>query len=332
VTGVVFRAVTQRVGQSHSVSGFLLPRPRRILAGESVAEAATGVAVRRGWECAINDYAVWLSASGARPQTVRLRRYQLQRLANTAPHGPWATTTDDLVAWLSTPTWQPETRKSARSAVRQFYAWATRTGRVERNPAVDLPSVHVPPGKPRPTPVPVINEALARADDRGRLMVLLALLAGLRRGEIAALHSRDVVTTEAGPSLRITGKAGKVRVVPLRPDLAQLIPLDPPGWVFPGRDHGHISPGHVGVILTRLLGPGWSGHTLRHRFGTTAYESSHDLRAVQLLLGHSKPETTARYTLVEDAQLRQVVLGLPQASMGGRIVSFARKLRRAATV
>ncbi|MBA2774731.1 MAG: site-specific integrase [Nocardioidaceae bacterium] len=45
-----------------------------------------------------------------------------------------------------------------------------------------------------------------------------------------------------------------------------------------------------------MLGAGWSGHKLRHRFATTAYAAERDLLAVQQLLGHSRPEVTARYT------------------------------------
>ena len=47
---------------------------------------------------------------------------------------------------------------------------------------------------------------------------------------------------------------------------------------------------------------------LRHRFATQAYNGTHDLRAVQQLLGHSRPETTARYTLTDDDALTAAVL------------------------
>ena len=51
-------------------------------------------------------------------------------------------------------------------------------------------------------------------------------------------------------------------------------------------------------------------HTLRHRFATTAYGVERDLRAVQELLGHSKPETTARYVAVPEGALRTAVAGV----------------------
>jgi len=49
---------------------------------------------------------------------------------------------------------------------------------------------------------------------------------------------------------------------------------------------------------------------LRHRFATAAYGGTRDLRAVQELLGHTNPTTTARYTQASDAALRDAVLGI----------------------
>lgn len=253
----------------------------------------------------IDDYLTWLRAAGASPHTVRLRRYYLRRLAAASDRDLFALGLDDLALFLSRSGWGPETRKSARAAVRGLYGWAHETGRIAVNPARLLPAVRVPAGHPRPAPDDVFGGALSGASDRDRLMLLLAGLAGLRRAEIAAVHSRDVIGTD----LRVTGKGGRVRHVPLHPDLATALAALPAGWVFPGRIDGHLSAGHVGVTLKRLLGPGWSGHTLRHRFASRAYAVDRDLRAVQELLGHSKPETTARYTAIPNGALRSAVMG-----------------------
>ena len=74
----------------------------------------------------------------------------------------------------------------------------------------------VPRGVPRPAPDLVIRAALAAADDRTRLMILLAVLAGLRRAEIAGLHTSDY----AGGVLTVRGKGGRTRMVPAHPLLA----------------------------------------------------------------------------------------------------------------
>jgi integrase/recombinase XerD len=54
-----------------------------------------------------------------------------------------------------------------------------------------------------------------------------------------------------------------------------------------------------------------SDHALRHTAATLAYRYSHDLRAVQDLLGHSDPRTTARYARVVDMARTNPVLGVP---------------------
>jgi len=260
------------------------------------------------WTTQITAHMTWLAAAGTSPHTLRLRRHYLRRLAAFGENDPWELDTDDLAGFLAQPGWAAETRRSARAAVRGFYTWAQLTGRLERNPARDLPAVRVPAGLPRPTPEEVVAQALRRADGRGRLMVLLAAFAGLRRGEIAALHSEDI----RGGQVRVRGKGGKVRIVPLHPVLvAELELAASGGFLFPGRINGHLSPDRVGHILADLLGRGWTGHTLRHRFATRAYATQRDLLAVQQLLGHAKPETTRRYTALPDDALRAAVDGLP---------------------
>ena len=87
-------------------------------------------------------------------------------------------------------------------------------------------------------------------------------------------------------------------------------PVD--GWLFPSdlsRDQP-ITPAHLGKMIAAVLPAGWTTHTLRHRFATKAYKSGRDLRAVQELLGHMKPETTAIYAAVPDGALAAAVAGV----------------------
>lgn len=265
--------------------------------------------MRGTWLPVIDAYLMWLTAGGCSPGTRRVRRHYLARLSLTHPD-PWAVTPDDLVAFLATDGWKPETRKSARQSIVGFYGWAVRTGRTGHDPAADLPPVRVPAGQPRPAPPDVVAAALTEADDRERLMILLAVLAGLRRGEIAGLHTDDIVTDLVGRSLRVRGKGGRIRFVPLHPTLDAELAIVEAGFVFPGQVDGHLSPLWVGKLVSRLLGPGWSAHTLRHRFATDVYGIDRDLLAVQRLLGHAKPETTVRYTQIGDRALRAVTIRL----------------------
>lgn len=256
------------------------------------------------WQTQIAAYLSSLRAAGSSPGTIKVRHKYLLRLAAANPDGPWTASPDNLIDFMQHPDWAPETRKSARSALRGFYGWALETGRIDNDPARFLPSVSVPPGKPRPTPETVLEDALNGASPRVRVMLMLAAYAGLRRAEIASLHTRALV----GDTLRIKGKGGKVRTVPIvNAELLAALEQTEPGFVFPGRDHGHASPDWIGRQIGHALAPGWTAHTLRHRFASRAYTSQRDLLSVQQLLGHSKPETTARYTAVPDGALRAAV-------------------------
>lgn len=258
------------------------------------------------WLSPVADYLHWLAAGGRSAGTVRIRRYQLWALARAFPDRcPWSLDTGDLARYLARDGWEPETRKSARGAIVGFYKWgAVVEGRVAESPASRLASVRVPPGKPRPAPEMVLAAALGDAPDRERLMLMLAAYAGLRRAEIAKVHSRDVVDGQ----LRVVGKGGKVRVVPLHPVLLRAVEARARGYLFPGKIDGHLSPQWVGKLLARHLGDGWTAHTLRHRFSTMAYAGERDLLAVQQLLGHASPTTTMIYTALPSDALSRAVL------------------------
>nr|DAL28232.1 MAG TPA_asm: SITE SPECIFIC RECOMBINASE XERD [Caudoviricetes sp.] len=242
------------------------------------------------WTIARRDYRVALRAAGRSDGTIRLHMHYLDTLARQV-RDPWRARPDDLVTVLAHPAWSPETRKSCRSVLASFYRWAYGSHRVTVNPAAELPTVRVPAGKARPTPEAVYRRALALADPRGRLMLKAAALCGLRACEIARVHTRAL----EGDMLRVVGKGAKVRLVPVLDDELLHAIERAGGWLFPGRIEGHLSPGTVSRLLGELLPEGWTGHTLRHRYGTRAYAGTRDLLAVGELLGHARPETTRRY-------------------------------------
>lgn len=242
-------------------------------------------------------------AGGAPVSSVALRVYYVSRLAGAHPN-LLAVNVDTLAAWLAAGRWSPNTTKSARSALRSFYGWARDTGRIDVSPAHQLPAVRIPRGRPKPTPEQAYRDAVTAADPRARLAIRLAGVCGLRRGEIARVRVDDLERDLLGWALRIVGKGGHVRCVPLPDDLADELRSHGAGWVFPSPAGGHLTPHHVAKIVTRYLPEGITTHSLRHRCASTAYAGTRDLRAVQELLGHSRPETTAGYVLAPEDTIR----------------------------
>lgn len=255
------------------------------------------------WGSVVSSWVAWMRSSGAPETTIGLRRYYVIRLC-VAHQDPVLLSVDDLAEWLSRSGWAPNTKKSARSALRCFYGWLVHTGRLAASPAHLLPAVRVPRGRPKPTPDVLYRAALSGADARTGLAIRLAGQCGLRRGELVRVRGVDVEDDLSGYSLRVVGKGGHVRMVPLPEDLAERLLCLGEEWAFPSPRGGHLTPQHLAKIVTRALGGSVSTHSLRHRAASAAYAGTRDLRAVQELLGHSRPETTAGYVRVPDDAVR----------------------------
>lgn len=254
----------------------------------------------------ISAWLGWLAAGGSAAGTLKVKGRYARDLAKVAPLK--VITAQQVEGWLGNETWAPETRKSARSSVRSYFSWAQRTGVRSDDPSANLLTVKVPQGKPKPTPEDVLDAALRDASPEVRLMILLGAYAGLRRSEIAGIRWSDI--TPYG--LRVLGKGGRTRVVPLHPRIVVELEEYQAGdgdWLFPSpvRRGSHVSGDYVSKWLKDALGGAYTAHTLRHRFGTAVYRKCRDLRAVQELLGHTKPETTARYVLVDHDELAAAV-------------------------
>ena len=117
------------------------------------------------------------------------------------------------------------------------------------------------------------------------------------------MSSNAVMDDLLGKSLVVNGKGDKQRIVPLPDDLAADIE-QANGYVFPGRWSGHVEASYIGKHVSRLLGDGWTAHSLRHRYATTTWQATHDLLLVSTLLGHSSVETTQIYVAMPDDRLR----------------------------
>lgn len=257
------------------------------------------------WRKSIEGWTDTLRAAGLSAQTIKSRRYKMVHLATLLmPSGPKDVTTEQIVQAFARQQWKPETRKAYRNTISSFFRWLHKSGRRSDDPSLDVPRVKKPHAHPRPCPDRYIAAAIEKATSSEKLMIRLGAECGLRRGEIARVHSDDVVADSAGRSLIVRGKGDKQRIVPLPDDLACII-MDARGYLFPGRFGGHVEESYIGDHISHLLPDGYAAHTLRHRFATTAYAATHDLFVVAELLGHESVETTEHYVSMPDGRLRE---------------------------
>jgi site-specific recombinase XerD len=148
----------------------------------------------------------------------------------------------------------------------------------------------------------------AVAGVRNRVALTTAYAAGLRIGEVARLKVSSIDSKRM--LLHIAnGKGGKDRYAMLSPRLLAVLRTywkraRPSLWLFPGRDPGsHVSTGALqdacrAARKRARIGKRVTAHSLRHSFATHLLESGTDIRIIQVMLGHSHLETTARYAQV----------------------------------
>lgn len=252
-----------------------------------------------------------------------------------------ALTQADLRAWLAHEAAAGRgnsTRARHLSAVRTFYRFLSRRHRVA-NPALGLLAT---PRRASPVPralaeaqalstVRDIGEASGDPRVQARDAALFTLLygGGLRIAEALSLDVCD--TPPAGAPLRVTGKGGKERLVPVLPavqraiaDWLRLHPAPAPDApLFPGVRGGRLNAGVAQRTMRqyrRLAGlpEHATPHALRHSFATHLLAGGADLRAIQELLGHASLSTTQRYAAVDAARLLEVWRAAhPRASSPG---------------
>ncbi len=210
------------------------------------------------------------------------------------------------------------------SAIRTFHAFLDRR---LQTPAAQLALVRGP--RPRPSlPRPVsedqarglLHEPAADPDAeaweaaRDRAVLTLLYGCGLRISEGLSLTRADAPLPE---TLRITGKGGKTRLVPVLPAVREAVdaylalqpfPLEPADALFRARRGRPLGPRQVQAAVQRLRGrlglpASVTPHALRHSFATHLLGAGADLRSIQQLLGHASLSTTQKYTAVDAARL-----------------------------
>ena len=209
------------------------------------------------------------------------------------------------------------------SALRSFYRFCGRTGRIQIEDLAWLRAPRPPKSVPKPVSEDDARALLAaifrrRGDDwaKQRDFALLMMLygGGLRVSEALSLTRRDV---PLGDWLRITGKGGKIREIPVLPAIAEAVAAYVGSCPFDGGPDAPLFVSARGnafgaraaqrlvesLRLELSLPAHVTPHALRHAFATHLLGNGADLRAIQELLGHASLSTTQRYTNVDEAHL-----------------------------
>ncbi len=274
---------------------------------------------------------------GASPNTLDAYRRDLEDFGRFLhPRGarPETATAEDVRAWLADlgeRGFAATTVARRLSALRHFYRFLFLEGERRDDPTsrIDRPRTRRPlPRLLSPEEVAALLVAAAgRPGPEGvRLLALLELLyaTGLRVSELVGLRCGALAPDLR--SLRVVGKGGKERLVPIggraRAALREWLAIRPERdargrpipWLFPSRGKsGHLTRQRALQLVKELaaecgLDPArLSPHVLRHAFATHLLEGGADLRAVQTLLGHADIATTQIYTHLQTERLAQVV-------------------------
>jgi len=264
-----------------------------------LASPALAAATRRAYRVDVEEFAAWLRARGASLDDVDARL-----LAAYAAELGTARTgrTPRRLA--------PATIARKLAAVRALLRSALGSARV--------PDARLAPRRPRRLPnapkPEQVDEELARLDAgddalavRNRALVELVYSAGLRSQEAVDLDLADIEFDQE--AVRIRGKGGKERVVPLGEEAAYAVGL----WL---RVRGRLARGANDALFISTRGRRLDTstlrkllphpHRLRHAFATHLLEGGADLRTIQELLGHSSLSTTQVYSHVDGKRLRKV--------------------------
>jgi integrase/recombinase XerD len=143
---------------------------------------------------------------------------------------------------------------------------------------------------------------------RNRVALATAYAAGLRVGEVARLKVESIKSQRMLLHIE-SGKGGRDRYAMLSPRLLEVLRAywkraRPGGWLFPGQEPGeHVSKGALqgacrAARRRARINKRVTAHALRHSFATHLLEAGIDIRIIQIMLGHTRLETTARYAQV----------------------------------
>ncbi|HEY2048446.1 MAG TPA: tyrosine recombinase XerC [Caulobacteraceae bacterium] len=223
----------------------------------------------------------------------------------------------------------PRSLAQAVSAIRAFYRYLDVRHGLSNDQVLRVRGPRVRPGAPRPVSIEEAHDLVAGASDRpalpwialrDRAVLLLLWGCGLRISEALSLRGGDLPLSDG---LRVTGKGGKTRLVPVLCPVREAIDayvaaapfqIMAEDALFRATRGGPLRPRQVQALVQGLRGAlglpeSATPHALRHAFATHLLGAGADLRSIQELLGHASLSTTQRYAAVDAAGLMKAYAG-----------------------
>ena len=276
--------------------------------------------------------ALWME-QGLRDNTLAAYRADLHGLARWLGgrgHDLASAQRDELLAYLSLRVQQGmHARSTARllASMRRLYQYLCREGRRADDPTLQIETPKLGRSLPHALTEPEVVALLAAPDvgrdlgRRDRAMLELLYATGLRVSELVSLSVTQLNVQQE--VLRVTGKGGKERLVPIGEEALDCIESylsDVRKRLLRGRISAAVFVTQRGHAMTRQafwylikryarqvgIARPISPHTLRHSFATHLLNHGADLRALQMLLGHNDLSTTQIYTHVARERLKDL--------------------------
>lgn len=256
-----------------------------------LSDAAFSSATVRGYG---SDLKMFLKATSS--QSISLK--EMPTLAST-----WLNATRTIAS--------PKTTERRLGSMRRFYQWATKKQDFLPTYRLPKPAQHEP--HPLPGGLADVRKLLLFANQKqDKVVIALCGLAGLRIAEALSVRPCHFNLFDGPWTLEVRGKGDKRRIVPISPELQdilmttvfQKIRSNDLLYTCTERNARHM----ITVVgqhasITRSI----SSHDLRMTFATHLYGKTKDLRLVQKILGHSDPQTTAKYIGIEFGNMAQAV-------------------------
>ena len=234
----------------------------------------------------------------------------------------------DFRSWLSSQkiknnNLSPKSQARSKAAIKSLFKFFNKNNYIKNTAIFNLQPAKINKQLPRPLSfkevIDVINISGEKNDWTGlrnKTLFTLIYAAGLRLNEALQLNKIDVKDMD---TIRITGKGGKVRNIPLIESakvlIEELLNINPQQEIvsplFLGLKGKRLSSRQVQKIIEEIrnklsLPKTVTPHALRHSFATHLLEKGVDLRTLQELLGHSSLSTTQGYTAVTAITISKV--------------------------